>query len=149
MARCKNHCIIAINWTLNDKYNFLIKNMDRLLLLRFHLIFCRFNAAHIRTRVVLKGTFGQWKNHLRCLHWKIDYEPPKVAKIIIATACLHNIAISKGDLWLHHEENTLEDQCHDPQDNFIYRNATDNAGRLAGQNHKITRKQSLWKLNTP
>ena len=77
-------------------------------------------------------TKGQYKARFGCLQTTIEFDPPKVAEIITGTACLHNLAVARSDIWvedglLHHVDE------HDARDNFNYVMPNDIAGRIAGQ----------------
>lgn len=54
-----------------------------------------YNTLHRKARVIIENTFGILKNRWRCLckDRTLHYAPEKCAKIIIACAILHNIAI--------------------------------------------------------
>ena len=54
----------------------------------------RYNHSHITTRTVVERTFGQWKKRFRCLLTPLRLALPTSQNVIIATACLHNLAIS-------------------------------------------------------
>nr|XP_033809117.1 putative nuclease HARBI1 [Geotrypetes seraphini] len=57
-----------------------------------------YNWRHRATRSIIEGTFGQLKNHFRCLDRSGDqllYRPEKVAQIFVACCMLHNLAVRK------------------------------------------------------
>jgi hypothetical protein len=54
----------------------------------------RYNRSHIVTRTVVEKTFGQWKERFRCLLTPLRLALPTSQNVVIATACLHNLAIS-------------------------------------------------------
>ena len=57
-----------------------------------------FNAAHCKTRNVVERCFGVWKSRFRCLDktgGTLLYGAEKTCQLVVATAVLHNIAISR------------------------------------------------------
>ena len=57
-----------------------------------------FNAAHCKTRSVIERCFGVWKSRFRCLDktgGTLLYSAEKTCQLVVATAVLHNIAISR------------------------------------------------------
>uniref|UniRef100_A0A672ZN21 Putative nuclease HARBI1 n=1 Tax=Sphaeramia orbicularis TaxID=375764 RepID=A0A672ZN21_9TELE len=59
----------------------------------------RYNAAHIRTRNTVEGTFGVLKSRFRCLDCTggaLLYSPENVAQIMVVCCVLHNIAKRHG-----------------------------------------------------
>lgn len=57
----------------------------------------RYNSAHIKTRNCIERCFGVWKNRFLCLRQRLRFCPKRCCNVIIATACLHNFAISHND----------------------------------------------------
>ena len=53
--------------------------------------------AHIETRIKVERMFGLWKQRFRCLMIPLRTHLNKTLTIIVATACLHNFALSNGD----------------------------------------------------
>ena len=47
---------------------------------------------------VVERAIGTWKHRFPCLINRLQYEPEKAAKIIVACAILHNLAIEGGDI---------------------------------------------------
>ena len=60
----------------------------------------KFNESHIRTRTTIENTFGLWKKRFQCVAQVSEYQPSVLGKVIIATMCLHNIAMKRGDIWV-------------------------------------------------
>nr|XP_033798835.1 putative nuclease HARBI1 [Geotrypetes seraphini] len=57
-----------------------------------------YNRHHRATRSIIERTFGQLKNHFRCLDrlgGQLLYRPEKVAHIFVACCMLHNLALRK------------------------------------------------------
>lgn len=55
----------------------------------------RYNAAHVRTRGTVERAFGLMKMRFRCMDGSggvILSQPDQACEIIMAIACLHNIA---------------------------------------------------------
>lgn len=55
----------------------------------------RYNAAHVRTRGTIECTFGRMKMRFRCMDGSggvILSQPELACDMIIAVACLHNVA---------------------------------------------------------
>ena len=63
----------------------------------------RYNRAHIKTRNTVERQYGVWKKRFPVLSIGIRCEIPKALNIIMATAVLHNMAISSREM------NPLED----------------------------------------
>ena len=59
----------------------------------------RYNEAHIETRIKVERMFGLWKQRFRCLMIPLRTHLNKTLTIIVATACLHNFALSNGDFF--------------------------------------------------
>lgn len=57
----------------------------------------RYNASHVRTRTAVERCIGTLKKRFPCLTNRMMYAPAKAARIIIACAILHNIAIFHRD----------------------------------------------------
>jgi nuclease HARBI1 len=76
----------------------------------------RYNHSHIGTRSVVERTFGRWKNRFRCLLTPLRLALATSQNVIIATACLHNLAISLNipipddDLELPHFPQDINDE---------------------------------------
>ena len=49
----------------------------------------------------MESTIGMWKGRFTVLEGPLRHDPLKSAEIITATACIHNFAVSKGDMWVH------------------------------------------------
>ena len=75
--------------------------------------------AHIKARTTVENSFGSWKARFAILLGKMQHAPTKSGQIIIATACLHNFAVSKGDIWVNKKKVKCVDD-HDPRDNYHY-----------------------------
>ncbi|XP_061170762.1 putative nuclease HARBI1 [Saccostrea echinata] len=69
----------------------------------------KYNDAHAKTRGVVERCFGWWKRRFIVLHEENKCEPGRVAKIAVACAVLHNIALQR------HEP--MEDDINGPGDN--------------------------------
>ena len=54
----------------------------------------RYNQSHVATRSVVERTFGQWKERFRCLLTPLRMALPNSQNVVIAAACLYNLAIS-------------------------------------------------------
>lgn len=55
----------------------------------------RYNSSHVRTRAIIERTFGLMKMRFRCMDGSggvILSQPDRACEIIMAVACLHNIA---------------------------------------------------------
>ena len=96
-----------------------------------------YNESHCKTRVTIENTFGYWKRRFQCVLRASDYQPDFLGKIIVATACLHNLAMSKGDIWIDDGRvcdlpETIELR-HDPLDDCIYDNYIDLGGFPLGK----------------
>ncbi|XP_046401959.1 putative nuclease HARBI1 [Ischnura elegans] len=57
----------------------------------------RYNASHIATRSAVERAFGIWKRRFPCLSMKLRTATQTSAKIILACAVLHNVAISQRE----------------------------------------------------
>ena len=55
----------------------------------------RYNISHKKGRSCVERCFGVMKSRFRCLQQQINYSPTKCSKIIMACACLHNLAIDR------------------------------------------------------
>lgn len=82
----------------------------------YHFIPHRYNRAHIDSRTLVENAFGSWKGRFGILLIKMRHAPKKCGEIIVVTGCIHNFAISLGDMWLDAEGVHHED--HDPRDNY-------------------------------
>lgn len=50
---------------------------------------------------MIENTFGMWKARFAVIQGVLRHDLSTCAKIIIATACLHNFAVSDGDFgWI-------------------------------------------------
>ena len=72
--------------------------------------------------MVVENTIGMLKNRFPILAGRMRHTPQIAVKIIIAAACLHNFAISRGDMWL--EKGAVNNiDPHDPADDYVYTTA--------------------------
>nr|XP_055053771.1 putative nuclease HARBI1 [Misgurnus anguillicaudatus] len=58
-----------------------------------------YNAAHARTRNLVERSIGRWKMRFRCLHKSaggLRLKPQRCCAVVVATAMLHNIAVTGG-----------------------------------------------------
>ena len=60
-----------------------------------------------------------WKNRFGCFDGKVCHTPKEAGKVILATACLPNFAVSRGDMWVEngHVRHVEE---HDINDDYVY-----------------------------
>ena len=80
----------------------------------------------------MENTIGMWKGRFAILEGPLRHDPLKAAEIITATACIHNFAISKGDMWVHRGKvHCIE--LHDPLDNYHYYSTHDIEHQLDGK----------------
>lgn len=63
-----------------------------------------YNESHIRTRNSIERTFGVWKRRFPILTLGMRVKLETVQEIIVATAILHNIAVSKNLINLPEDE---------------------------------------------
>uniref|UniRef100_A0A6P7GN86 Nuclease HARBI1 n=1 Tax=Diabrotica virgifera virgifera TaxID=50390 RepID=A0A6P7GN86_DIAVI len=56
----------------------------------------RYNQAHIGTRVKVEQLFGVWKRRFPIMAYGCRLSLTTVLPIIVATACLHNVAVRQG-----------------------------------------------------
>ena len=88
--------------------------------------------AHKSARVSVENTIGIWKGRFAILEGPLRHDPLKSAEIITATACIHNFAISKGDMWVcRGKVHCIEP--HDPLDNYHYYSTHDIECQLDGK----------------
>ena len=108
----------------------------------------KYNESHIRTRVTIENTFGYWKRRFQCILKALEYQPEFVGQVIIATACLHNLAMHKGDLWLDdgvvHELQETLDLAHQPEDNCPYDSYIDLRAYPSGKDVRGIIVHSTW-----
>ncbi|XP_042905121.1 putative nuclease HARBI1 [Parasteatoda tepidariorum] len=57
----------------------------------------RYNSTHARARNVVERQYGIWKRRFACLDVPFRCKLQNVQKIIVATAVLHNLALTMGD----------------------------------------------------
>lgn len=57
----------------------------------------RYNKAHMKTRNSIEMAFGVWKSRFPCLNMKLQHKPHNAARIIIACAALHNVALLRRE----------------------------------------------------
>lgn len=57
----------------------------------------RYNTSHIQTRNLIERTFGILKRRFPCLSMGSRVKPEKAVNVIVATAVLHNLALSMND----------------------------------------------------
>ena len=67
--------------------------------------------------MVKENTFGMWKARFGVIQGVLWHDPSTCAKIITATACLHNFAVSDGDIWVDCGYVRGMDE-HNPLDNY-------------------------------
>lgn len=70
----------------------------------------RYNSKHKRARSAVERCIGMLKMRFRCLTKPLMFRPERCSKIIVATACLHNYALSNNinlveEEYIHEEEN--------------------------------------------
>ena len=98
----------------------------------FVLFYCRYNDAHSSSCVVIENTFGMWKSRFAVIMGVMRHDPTLCTQIITATACLHNFAISQGDMWVYKGDVKCIDD-HDPLDNYHYWSKQDRVRELNGK----------------
>ena len=81
---------------------------------------------------MIENTFGMWKARFAVIQGVLRHEPSMCAKIITATACLHNFAVSDGDIWVD-RGNVRGMDDHDPLDNYHYWSQQDWERELSGK----------------
>ncbi|GFR28436.1 nuclease HARBI1 [Trichonephila clavata] len=57
----------------------------------------RYNAAHARARNVIERQYGVWKKRFSCIDTPFRCSLEAAQTVIVATAVLHNLALSLGD----------------------------------------------------
>ncbi|GFQ72962.1 nuclease HARBI1 [Trichonephila clavata] len=57
----------------------------------------RYNAAHARARNVIERQYGVWKKRFSCIDTPFRCSLETAQTVIVATAVLHNLALSLGD----------------------------------------------------
>ncbi|GFQ71697.1 nuclease HARBI1 [Trichonephila clavata] len=57
----------------------------------------RYNAAHARARNVVERQYGVWKKRFSCIDTPFRCSLETAQTVIVATAVLHNLALSLGD----------------------------------------------------
>lgn len=67
-----------------------------------------YNESQIRTRNVVERSYGVWKKRFPCLSKGLAVKVERILHIIVATAILHNIAISQNDPVPDEEEINLD-----------------------------------------
>ena len=81
---------------------------------------------------MIENTFGMWKVRFAVIQGVLRHEPSMCAKIITATACLHNFTVSDGDIWVD-RGNVRGMDDHDPLDNYHYWSQQDQERELSGK----------------
>lgn len=72
-----------------------------------------YQYAHVRTRVSVERSLGQWKNQQRALLNKLNVSPEKGCHIIITSACIYNISkLSRAELIRIWEQLTGQNPSH-------------------------------------
>lgn len=69
-----------------------------------------YNEAHIRTRNSIERTFGIWKRRFPILSLGMRVKLETVQEIIVATAVLHNMAISRNPVDLPEGEDEIVEE---------------------------------------
>ena len=80
----------------------------------------------------MEDIIGMLKGRWGILEVVLRHSPLKAGEIIMATACLHNFAISKGDMWVTKGRVKCLDP-HDPLDNYHYWSSSDLQRQLDGK----------------
>ena len=87
----------------------------------------RYNSAHRRSGITVERMFGLWKRRFPCLKMTLTTKLATTLSIIIATAVLHNCAMSMNEPeW---EEIDIENLLNDENDLHIENNALGEAVR--------------------
>ena len=67
----------------------------------------------------MENTIGMWKGRFAIVGRPLRHDSLKSAEIITATACIHNFAVSKGDMWVCRGKVYCVEP-HNPLDNYHY-----------------------------
>ncbi|GFQ87886.1 nuclease HARBI1 [Trichonephila clavata] len=86
----------------------------------------RYNAAHARARNVIERQYGVWKKRFSCIDTPFRCSLETAQTVIVATAVLHNFALSLGD---YEDEDSLSLQ----QDETMVNHSQEH-GRVAKRN---------------
>lgn len=76
----------------------------------------RYNIAHKRTRVKIECTFGVWKRRFPILSIPIRVKLSTVPHLIVATAVLHNYALTQNDTSFFDDSFTQDADASDTED---------------------------------
>nr|XP_042897212.1 putative nuclease HARBI1 [Parasteatoda tepidariorum] len=76
----------------------------------------RYNSTHASARNVVERQYGIWKRRFACLDAPLRCKLQNVQKIIVATAVLHNLALTMGD---HTEEKKTDYKYAAAKENFL------------------------------
>ena len=87
---------------------------------------------HISLAELQWQTIGMWKGRFAVLEGPLRHDPLKSVEIITATACIHNFAVSKGDMWVRRGKVYCVEP-HDPLDNYHYYGTHDIQHQLDGK----------------
>ncbi|XP_071042737.1 uncharacterized protein [Parasteatoda tepidariorum] len=75
-----------------------------------------YNSTHASARNVVERQYGIWKRRFACLDAPLRCKLQNVQKIIVATAVLHNLALTMGD---HTEEKKTDYKYAAAKENFL------------------------------
>ncbi|XP_056003022.1 putative nuclease HARBI1 [Ostrea edulis] len=93
----------------------------------------KYNDAHTHTRAVIERSFGWLKRRFMVLHGEIRCKPDRAAKIIVACAVLHNIALERKDC-MDDLECEHSDEPH-VSDNIVVEPRNNNVRQFIVQNY--------------
>ncbi|XP_055997802.1 putative nuclease HARBI1 [Ostrea edulis] len=93
----------------------------------------KYNDAHTHTRAVIERSFGWLKRRFMVLHGEIRCKPDRAAKIIVACAVLHNIALERKDC-MDDLECGYSDEPH-VSDNIVVEPRNNNVRQFIVQNY--------------
>ena len=116
----------------------------------------RYNAAHKKTRCVIKRTYGIWKMRFRCLHKSggcLTFSPKHSINILVATGVLHNQCM-RSNIPLPDDNATGSDNDSDDENDSDYDDddcSSDDDDRVQRQdviNERDGRQTRTYLINT-